>query len=64
MMEPGHIRIHAGAEFRKAIGHLRAAMEFFGWLNYHGAPPSDCEHEERVRKLVDKFIQDIKEEIE
>lgn len=63
MMDPRDLQIHAKAEFRKAVGHLDAGMEFLGWLNFHGAPPSDCDYEEAIRKLVDNFKEAINERI-
>jgi hypothetical protein len=63
MTDSRDLQIHANAEFRKAVGHLDAAMEFIGWLNFHGAPKDDREHEEKLRKLVDAFKEEINERI-
>lgn len=63
MMYPQDLRINGNAECRKAVGHLQAALEYFGWLNYSGSNESDQKHEESIRKLIDTFIELLEEEI-
>ena len=62
-MTPQDLRIHGGAECRKAIGHLEAALEYYGWLNYHGSAKSDQEYEESLRALIEDFMVLLKDRI-
>ena len=61
MMEATDLRIHGYAEFKKAIGHLDAAMEYIHWLNYYGAPEKDQEHEKKISLAVAGFIDELME---
>lgn len=63
MMPPQDLRINGGAECRKAIGHLNAALEYYAWLNYHGANESDKEFEKEMRKLIDTFVEELEDMI-
>jgi hypothetical protein len=62
-MSSHDLDIHAKVEFRKAIGHLHAGMEYLQWLNYYGAPDRDAEYEEKIRGMIDAFIENLEEAI-